>query len=162
MLQKSDLLILLSEIEDSGINVDEYKSKLFTSSAPFDVVKFISEKRELDIQNFYEKIRKSYNSKHSTLYINIMKELAVDDVETVVSTLSSYSLQTILYMSKSKNKQLFLRQARYKEVQECLLDYATTFNLMNCINLLKLIKADIKAMNYIAGREDIEGNLIKK
>ena len=91
MITRNDLLMLLSELQDNGIDTTEQFTKTVTSrELPFDVIQFINTKRELDVTKFYEYIRKSYNSKKSKLYINIMKE--IDDVNEVLTTLAALNL----------------------------------------------------------------------
>lgn len=68
-----------------------------------EVLKFINNYKPFDLINFYEKLRKSYNNKKSTLYINIMKE--VEDPQTVLTTLNSYSLQALLFSKDLEDKQ---------------------------------------------------------
>ena len=161
MISKNDIILLLADI-DAG-DTTQYVTKVMNSTIlPLDVLKFINDKRPLDVTEFYTRIRKNYNNKRSDLYKNLMKELTEDNIQDVLTTLASYSLQILLYSKKLDNKEFFLKASRFEEVQKCLLDYAQTYNITNCVKLLRLIKSDIKAINYISGHEDIEGNLIKK
>ena len=160
MLSKNDVILLLSDIDDE--DTKDLVMKVMTSKyIPLDVLKYINDKRPLDVTAFYTRIRKNYNQKKSDLYKNIMKELTESNVQDVLTTLASYSLQTLLFSKKIENKELFLKASRFEEVQKCMLDYAQTYNIINCVKLLRLIKSDIKAINYISGHEDIEGKLIK-
>ena len=71
MVSKNDLLLLLTELEDKGLDVSAMTQKLFsTTSIPLDVVKFINDNRQLDLTTFYENLRKNYNKKKSKLYIS--------------------------------------------------------------------------------------------
>ena len=91
MITKTDLLMLLSELQATGIDTTKEFTKVVTSKdLPLDVVEFINSKRGFEVSNFYEHIRKSYNSKKSKLYINIMKEIT--DVNEVLTTLASLNL----------------------------------------------------------------------
>ena len=63
-LTKNDCLLLLGELERSGIDTREVTNKLVSSrDLSLDVVKFINQHRQLDLTKFYEKLRKSYNNK---------------------------------------------------------------------------------------------------
>lgn len=148
MIQKTDVILLLTELENSGVDVKEQLSKTINSSTVnLEVLKFINDNRPLDVTNFYNLIRKNYNNKKSDLYINIMKE--VDDPNELLTTLAAYSLQILLYNRKVKDKVQFLKHTRFEDVQKCLLDYATTYNLINCQKLVGLLRADIKAIETI-------------
>ena len=70
MITKQDCLILLSEIGAT----DKIKELLAQPTPSVEIIKFINDNRQLDLTRFYEKLRKSYNQKHSKLYINIVKE----------------------------------------------------------------------------------------
>ena len=95
MITKTDLLMLLSELQDSGIDTTKEFTKVVTSrELPMDVIKFINDKRGFEVSGFYEHIRRSYNVKKSKLYINIMKETT--DVNDVLTTLAALNLQILL------------------------------------------------------------------
>lgn len=143
MITKTDCLLILTEMKNNGIDTDIYTKKLLAEGLTLDVVKFINNNRGLDLCNFYEKIRKSYNNKKSTLYINIVKE--VDDPTKVVSTLSALLTQVILFSDTVEDKQMFLNHARANDISKVLSLYFTNYDLSNCIKLLRLIKTDIKA-----------------
>ena len=91
MVSRNDLILILTELQEEGIDTTEQMRKVFTSSEfPVDVIRFINENREMDINKFYTHIRKSYNQKRSKLYINIMKE--IEDTNDVLTTLASLNL----------------------------------------------------------------------
>lgn len=91
MVSRNDLILILTELQEEGIDTTEQMRKVFTSSEfPVDVIRFINENREMDINKFYTHIRKSYNQKKSKLYINIMKE--IEDTNDVLTTLASLNL----------------------------------------------------------------------
>ena len=70
MLNRNDLILILTEMEDKGIDTHEQLTRVFTSQEfPIDVVKFINNQRVLDVVRFYEHIRKSYNQKKSKLLV---------------------------------------------------------------------------------------------
>ena len=155
MVSKNDIILLLTELEDKGIDVKNQLNKVFTtSSIPLDVVKFINDNRQLDLTSFYEKIRKNYNHKKSKLYISIVKD--IEDPTEVLTTLSSYNLQVALYAKQLEDNQMFLKHSRAREVNMVLTQYYTNYDLTNCLTLLRLIKADLIACETIIGRR-VEG-----
>lgn len=148
MIQKQDLILLLTNIQENGVDVSSHLNKVISSQTiPLDVLKFINEHRELDVTEFYKHIRKNYNNKKSKLYKNIVGE--IKDPNDVLTTLASFALQTLLYSDKVKNKQQFLKQARFEEVERCLHNYSKTYDLVTCQKLLYLIKSDLKAVESI-------------
>ena len=73
MITKNDCYLLLSELNEKGVDTSSPIKDLMSSTSPsIDVIKFINDNRQLDLTAFYEKIRKSYNNKKSKLYINIV------------------------------------------------------------------------------------------
>ena len=119
MVNKQDLILMLTEMQEDGINVDEQLQKVFLSTdLPIDVIKFINNKRELDISKFYTHLRKSYNQKKSKLYINIMKD--IDDPTDVLTTLASLNLQILLFSKNATDKQLFLSHSRCSDIVKVL------------------------------------------
>ena len=148
MITYSDCLLLLTDLSDNGINCTEEIKKLTSNNqVSLDILKFINDNRELDLTKFYEKIRKSYNNKKSNLYINIMK--GVEEPTQALTTLNSYSLQIILFSKNIKDKDSFFKFARLQDVYQCLYHYSKTFDLVPCIKLINLIKADIKTLETI-------------
>ena len=148
MITRADLFLLLSELQDSGINTKEQLLKLSkTDKVDLGVVKFINDNRELSLTKFYQKIRKSYNDKKSKLYINIVKE--TEDLTDVITTLSALLTQIILFSKGIDDKEMFFRHSRCDDITKALAKYFATYDLIPCIQLLKLIKADIKALEYI-------------
>ena len=153
MISKNDCILLLTDIQESGIDIGNNIYKILTSeNIPIDVLEFINSKRQLELTQFYEKLRKSYNNKKSKLYKNIVKEAT--DPSEITTILSSYGLQASLYSKtiEGKDVQMFLRHARLKEVHMALSKYYMDFDLSLCINLLKLIRADLIACETINGR----------
>lgn len=151
MISKNDLILLLTELQENGIDIgDNILSVIKSPSIPLDVVKFINDNRQLDLTSFYENLRKNYNNKKSKLYISIVKDIS--DPEEVITTLSSYLLQAILYSKKCSDNQMFLRHARVKEINLALAKYFTDFDLSICLELLNLIKTDLIACETISGR----------
>lgn len=154
MITKSDVTLLLNDLQDKGIDINSYVRELYsTSSIPTNIIKFINDNRSFDIANFYEKLRRNYNKKRSDLYINIVKE-DTDDIEKVLTTLASYNLQVLLYARQVEDKEMFYRNSRVEEVTRVLNNYYKTFDLEKCVKLLSLIKADIKAFESLKEKEN--------
>ena len=154
MISKSDLILILTELTENGIETSKQISKVLMSrDIPLDVVKFINDNRELEVNKFYNHLRKSYNTGKSKLYINIMKE--IDDVTEVLTTLSSLNLQILLFSKKVDDKQIFFNHCRSLEINKVLTLYFQNYDLTNCIKLLRLIKADIIAFETINGRRQV-------
>ena len=81
MITKNDTLLLLTELQESGVNVASYFTKAIVApNVSLEVLKFINDQRQLDVAAFYELLRKNYNSKKSPLYKNIVKE----DIGTII------------------------------------------------------------------------------
>lgn len=152
MISKNDCLILLNDIKNSGNNVSEQITFLIKNQEPnADIVKFINENRQLDLTNFYEKVRKSYNEKKSKLYINIVKE--IEEPQEVLTTLSALLTQILLFSRGVENKPMFLRSSRAPQISLVLNNYFKTYDITTAQKLLKIIKADIKVCEYSNGRE---------
>ena len=149
MILKSDCILLLTELENEGLDVkDKIKQLLKSNELSIDVLKFINDNRQFEANKFYEHIRKSYNQKKSSLYKNIVKE-EMKEPFNCLTTLGSLQLQILLFANKLENKQMFLRHMRFEEISKCLLNYAMTQDLIPCQKLLKLIKADLKVFEYL-------------
>ena len=148
MITKTDCYILLAELEKDGIETKDALDKLSRSNnLPIDVIQFINQNRQLDLAMFYEKLRKNYNHKKSMLYKNIVKE--VEDPNEVLTTLSSMLTQILLFSKQVNNKQMFLKHARCNEITLVLNNYFKTYDLTNCLRLLRMIKADLKCLESI-------------
>lgn len=150
MLTKNDLLLLLTSIQKEGKDVKSQITKLMTSpEISTDIIKFINDNRPLEISQFYEQLRKSYNNKKSSLYINLVKEPTIP-FEALI-TLSSLNLQTLLFAKHLKEEQvtMFLSHSRAEEISRVLNNYYLTFDLKPVFALLHLIRSDIKAFENI-------------
>jgi hypothetical protein len=148
MIQKTDLILLLTEMQEQGIDIDnQLKKTLVAQNIPLDVLKFINDTRQLDVAAFYERIRKNYNDKKSPLYINIVKE--IEEPTEVITTLSALALQINLYSKHVENKAMFFKHARIKEILGCLNQYYDNYDITKSIKLIRLIKADLKAFEEI-------------
>lgn len=153
MISKNDCVLLLTDLEESGVDIGDNIIKVIKSSTiPLDVLEFINSHRELYLTAFYEKLRKSYNNKKSKLYTNIIKE--VEEPDAMLTTLSSYALQAILFSQKVSDSEMFLKHARVKEVNLALAKYLTDFDLTLCASLIRLIKADMMACEIINKRRE--------
>ncbi len=150
MITKRDCILLLSEIASKGINTDAMIQRAVRSKdVDIQVIKFINSNRQLDANAFYEKLRKSYNNKKSVLYKNIVTCDETDCTDTVLTTLASLSLQILLFMKQVEDAKMFLSHTRFEEISQVLLNYSKTFDLVPCIKVLQIIKADLKAFEYI-------------
>lgn len=154
MISKNDLVLLLADIDSQDADINQMIKKIYSSSEiPLDILKFINDRRQLDLTAFYQKIRKSYNSKKSKLYITLVRD-SLTPTE-MLTALASYGLQVALFASKLPDNQMFLKHARAREVNLVLARYYTDYDLTGCINLLKLIKADLMVCEAIEGRRTI-------
>lgn len=154
MLQNTDLILLLSELDAN--NVKGAKELIPTligkTSISLDALKFINEHRPLDVAQFYERVRKNYNDKKSSLYKNIVRE--IEDSQDVLTTLHALSLQIILYSKhvESKDVLMFFKHTRAEEITRVLNNYYKTYDIISAKKLLKLIKSDLCAFEYVEGR----------
>lgn len=153
MLQKNDLVLLLSEMQEEGYDVEKEITELISSpSIPLNILKLVNDNRPLAVTSFYERVRKNHNEKKSDLYKNIMKETT--EVDKILTTLSAFVLQVNLYARylEEKNLQSFYKHSRVEEVTRVLNNYYKTYDLTSCIKILRLIKSDILAFETINGR----------
>ena len=152
MISKSDILLLLTELQNSGEDVSGDIAELYRSpNIPFNTLKRINDKRSLDLVKFYEKLRKSYDNKRSKLYINIMKsnENVLTDPKTILTTLSALLNQILQF--DCGDKAMFIKHARAEEITQVLNIYFKSFNIEPALKLLTLFKADICALETITG-----------
>lgn len=148
MIKKTDCILLLTEMQEKGVNVNKQISHLMSSAdLPLEVLKFINDNRQLDVVSFYNNLRVNYNKKKSSLYINIVKE--IDEPQEVLTTLSAMLTQILLYSKKLENKSLFLKHSRAEEITKVLDNYFKTYDITKAIRLMRLIKADVKALESI-------------
>ena len=149
MITKTDCILLLTDLQNKGIDVKDYLEEAINNpTISLNVLKFINDNRQIDLTLFYRHIRKSYNQKHSSLYKNIVIEELKDPNESL-TTLSALLTQILLFSKKVDNKQMFLRHARCNEITQVLNNYFKTYDLTTCIKLLRIIKADLKALEMI-------------
>lgn len=152
MVTKNDLLLLLTELQENGEDVKSQITRLVsTSTLPLDILKFINDRRQFEVASFYELLRKNYNNKKSHLYKNIVKE-DLSDPQEVLTTLAALNLQILLFARKLDDDKLFLKHSRAEEITRVLNNYYKTYDLIPCLKVCKLIKADLCAFETIAGR----------
>ena len=149
MITRNDCVLLLTEIQQqTGESMNSYIRQVFNSpEIDINILKFINNKRQLDLTRFYEKLRRSYNNKKSSLYINIVKE--TEDPTEVLTTLASLNLQILLFCKNVQDKSMFFSHARSQEITLVLNNYFKTYDIQPCLKLLKLIKADLKVCEMI-------------
>lgn len=151
MVTKTDLILLLTQIEKDGEDVSkQIKEVIASPSISLDILHFINDRRELSANQFYNHIRKSYNDKKSQLYKNIVKEDFKKPTD-ILTTLASLNLQILLYCNKLKEeeKPMFLQHMRFNDINKTLYNYGQTFDLTACQKLLQYIKSDLKAFESI-------------
>jgi hypothetical protein len=150
MINRRDCILLLTELSETGINVDKMLQRAMrTPDVDVEVLKFINGHRQLEVNAFYEKIRKSYNDKRSQLYKNIVTCDEVEQTQNVVTTLAALNLQILLYAEKVPDITMFIRHTRFDEINQALLNYGRTYDLVPCIKVLQIVKADLKAFEHM-------------
>ena len=148
MITKNDCILLLADIADKGVDTTVAMRKLLSSSdVNMDVIKFINDNRPFEVGQFYEQLRYNYNHKKSKLYINIVKD--IEDTQEVLTTLSALLTQILLYSKKCDDRELFLKHSRSEEISAVLTRYFKTYDLQICLQLLRLIKLDLKALESV-------------
>ena len=153
MITNNDCILLLSDLEDKGIaEAGELITKIAgKTNVDLNVLKFINDNKPLEVIEFYEHIRKNYNKKKSNVYINIVKE--IEQPFEVLTTLSSLLTQILLFSEKiDENRTLFLNHSRAEEISKVLTYYFKTYDITKAIDLLRLIKADLLALETVSGR----------
>ena len=149
MITKNDCLLLLAELKDRNIDTKPYVIKtLNNTSVDIEVLKFINKNRPLELGLFYESLRKRYNEGKSKLYKEIV-QIDIKETKDMIVTLSSLLTQILLYSNKVENKQLFLKHSRADEITKVLYNYFDTFDLTLSVQMLNLIKADLKACELL-------------
>ena len=153
MIKKNDLILLLTDMQDNGLDVSSYLYKTMSATdVPLDVLKYINDNRQLDVAKFYERLRKNYNSKKSNLYINIVKE--IEEPFEIITTLSSLLLQISLFSKhvEKNNQSLFFKAVRASEIANVLKSYYNNYDITEALTLLRLIKCDLKAFESIKNK----------
>lgn len=156
MLTKNDCILLLTEMQEDGINVTEQLKQLtINRNIPLEVIKFINDNKQLDVIAFYERLRVNHNHKRSPLYGNIVRD-ELKEPTKVLTTLASLNLQALLFAEKLGDPQLFLKHVRAKEISLVLAKYCTDYNLTDCFKLLRLIRADLMALEVAIERRQVK------
>ena len=155
MITKNDCLSILVELEDRGaVSINKYIRQLMSSKEiPLEVLKFIAANRGIEVANFYEILRKSYNDKRSKLYYNILTE--TDNINEILIILSSLLTQVFLHCKHIKNPARFLKEIRANEIAKVINNYCIDENPELCIKMLQAIRSDLTVMEYISGRRDL-------
>jgi hypothetical protein len=150
MLKTTDLILLLTELEEKGVEgaSQQIRDLVNKGEILFETLRFINSNRVLDVAHFYEQIRKSYNAKKSSLYINLVRE-EVKDPREMLTTLASLNLQILLFSKHLNNPQMFLSHSRAEEITRVLNNYYRTYDLKPVVALRSLIKADLKSFESI-------------
>lgn len=148
MITKNDCILLLTDISEKNIETTAIMKKLLSNpDIDMEVIKFINDNRPLDVGQFYEQLRYNYNHKKSKLYINIVKE--IEDPNEVLTTLSSLLTQILLYSKKCSDREMFLKHSRAEEISKVLTRYFKYYDLSVCLQLLRIIKLDLKALESV-------------
>lgn len=148
MITKNDIIILLTDLQEKGLDVSAHLNNILKNGVSISTIQFINSNRQLDLYKFYEKIRKSYNQKHSNLYINIVKE--IDDINKVLITLSALETQILIFSKNAEDREMFLRHSRALEISKVLSNYFINYDSKPCIKLIQLIKADLKCLQEVS------------
>ncbi len=146
LITRNDCILLLTDLEQIGVDSSEYIEKQLNSEhVEPDCVEFINKHRPLDISMFYENLRRNYNQKKSKLYKEIVQ---VDEKEPkdIIVTLSALLTQIFIYSKKVDDKNMFLCHARTDEILKCLLNYSKTGDFITCQQFLSLVRSDLKAL----------------
>ena len=149
MLTKEDLLLLLDEIEQRGVDTHNYSYKLMLDDKiPRDILKFVNDNRPLEITAFYEMLRQNHNKRKTPLYKNLVKG-EFDSPQEALITLASLHLQILLYAKNLQEDTLFLKHSRAGEITQVLNNYYKNYDLIPCLKLLKLIRNDLKCFELL-------------
>ena len=148
MITKNDIIILLTDLQEKGLDVSAHLINTLKNGVSISTIQFINSNRQLDLYKFYEKIRKSYNQKHSNLYINIVKD--IDDINKVLITLSALETQILIFSKNVEDREMFLRHSRALEISKVLSNYFINYDSKPCIKLIQLIKADLKCLQEVS------------
>ena len=148
-LTRKDCLLLLADLQKRGVDTREATIEAARTPGISEyVLKFINKNRPIEVSQFYEKLRASYNNGHSSLYRFIMKSDEADPEDLIV-TLSSLALQASLYAKKCEDPNMFFKMSRYDEISAVMYNYCKTFDSIPARELLGAIKADIKAFEEV-------------
>lgn len=157
MITKNECLTLLMRLEGQGVNIDAHmRAVLLAKNPPVETLKFIAKNKGFEAAEFYEMLRKKTNQKKSPLYKNILR--GVTTIQESITTLTCLLTQIVLYSSKLEDPGVasrFLQGARAGEIANALKEYFEVQNPELCLNLLKLINADIKVLEFLRGQREL-------
>lgn len=154
MIEKTDLILLLGELEDNNVDISKYKNLLLTTKGVnLEVLKFINNQRPLEVTKFYERLRKSYNEKKSNLYMNICKsdedKLKDKDVPIIIASLLTQILLSANKITDVSEREMFISHSRATDLTKALLKYELENDLNTCMRVLRVVKADMKVLESI-------------
>ena len=157
MITKTDCMSILLRLEKSGLNVNEYITKLVLSNnIPEDVLKFIANNNGLEVASFYEVLRQNHNKKKTPLYLNIIKEVEAENPEQILLTLSSLLTQIALHAKKIDNPDRFYKEVRAEEITKAMQQYFSTQDITDCLLVLKAIRTDLLTTEYLRGKRELQ------
>lgn len=154
MITKDDCVSILVKLGDKGLEVNSLITKLLIApKIPLDILQFIVENNGIYVNQFYEVLRKKHNQNNSKLYTNIVREDAADsEIPTMMASLLT---QMTLFGEKTENPEAFYKEARADEATSALKTYFTSGDLSPAKALLKLMRADLLVLEYLAGRREL-------
>lgn len=146
MLDKTYCYKILLEMKDTH-NIIPYVNLLSKSNiVPKEVVQFINQHRDLELTNFYEKLRESYNNKKSKLYLQIVNEKR--DPLNILKTISSFITRSLIFSEKldEKDKLSFYKSVRMNECSLALSKYFIDNDISLVLEILNIVRDDIKIL----------------
>lgn len=153
IIDKRDVLNILFDFqklypEDNEVTVQ--LNRLIRMKEPdLDAIKFVNDRREFELRQFYEKMRKSYNNKNSKLYRNLVRFEELEPRE-ILTCLGSLQLQILLFYKTLGSDTNFLAHARFDSICDCLKHFYNTGDYAPAMKLLSLIKSDLKIFEAIS------------
>ena len=157
MLTNNDLILLLTELQDDGDAeaLPLIRESVGKQTVSLRALKHVNERRQLDVVSFYEHLRKNHNEKRSPLYKNIVSE--TDDANEILTTLHAFLLQAFLFGRKvsEETRIQFFKHVRAEEVSDVLKRYYDGFDVSSAMRMLRLIRADLMAFEYVNGRREL-------
>ena len=145
MLSKQECYKILLDMRADGVNVNKPISQLASApTVPPEVIKFINENRNLAITEFYRVLRKKSNSTKNKLYKEIVTE--VQQPMDKVKALSSFITQGVIAGEKLelKERENFFKALRLNECAKVLMNYFENSDIQPLLEMVLLIKNDIK------------------
>jgi hypothetical protein len=154
MITKDDCVSILVKLGDTGLDVNPMITRLLIApNIPLDVLQFIVKNNGVNVNEFYEVLRKKHNKNNSKLYTNIVREDVADN--EIPTMLASLLTQITLFSRNLKDPGAFYREARADETARALQSYFTDNDLTAAKSLLKLLRADLLVLEYLEGRREL-------